>query len=465
MAEGLRETLLQPRQLRQRVQGLRLQAFRLDAARDAERALRLFRGGGELARRAMQAGQAQQAPGQRVLHVRIGGALARLLVRGLGCRHLPAPELEVAERNEARRDAALESDRPGQLECAPELPLGRDRVSQQQVQLPEPAQGLRQLGPGTDFLVHPQRSAVALQAEVVAPLLDECAGLRTQPIGPVLLHSGPVGQIDRVVEVPDRLVHLAQAQQAQRDVAVVLAHRRSGAQLLADLQRLPVVTERLAELAEQQVYTADVAEGVANAPREVRVGVKVQHALVLRERDVVVALLVEDEAQVVEAGAFQLPVAAHARHLAGLAEVGDGLVITALVPAEQAAHVERPALRQRIAGLALERQRTVQLAACLVEVAEAPVTLADVVQRGREVGPPPRPGEFCGQLLEPGQCLLGTVLAIHLGSRLDAWVEWRRARCQGRGQQRCRDQRPGEMLAPPPHACLNPGPGTERGGN
>ena len=75
--------------------------------------------------------------------------------------------------------------------------------------------------------------------------------------------------VDGLVEVLERGVGVAESEQAERDVAVVLAHRRRGLQLLADRERLLVVAQRLAEVSEQQVHAADVAERVADAARKV----------------------------------------------------------------------------------------------------------------------------------------------------------------------------------------------------
>ena len=72
---------------------------------------------------------------------------------------------------------------------------------------------------------------------------------------------------------------------------------------------LLVVAERLAEVTEQQVDATDVAERVADAARKVDAAIELEHPGVLLQRDVVVAQFVVDQAQVIEARAFELPVA------------------------------------------------------------------------------------------------------------------------------------------------------------
>ncbi len=105
----------------------------------------------------------------------------------------------------------------------------------------------------------------------------------TEPVSLVLPHARLLREFEGLVEVADRRVDLAQPEQAQTDVAVVLAHGGLGLQLLADIEGLLVVAERLAELAEQQVDATDVAERVAEPAGKVRFPVQLEHLPVLLE--------------------------------------------------------------------------------------------------------------------------------------------------------------------------------------
>ena len=127
-------------------------------------------------------------------------------------------------------------------------------------------------------------------------------------------------------------------------------------------------------------------ERVAHAARKIRVAIDPEHLLVLRERGVVVAQLVVHQAQVVETGALELLVAHLARHGRRAPEPRHRLVVVAEVPGQQAEHVERLALCQAIACRAPARAHGRGTRA-LLELAEPPVTLTDVMERGRLVAP------------------------------------------------------------------------------
>ena len=107
----------------------------------------------------------------------------------------------------------------------------------------------------------------------------------------------------------ERLVDLAEAHQAQGNVAVILAHRWLRLQRFADLERLLIALECVLVATQQQADTADVAERVTQPARKLNISVDCEGFFVLRQRSLVVAQFIEDEAQVVDCGAFQLAIA------------------------------------------------------------------------------------------------------------------------------------------------------------
>src|SRR5688572_5443134 len=167
-------------------------------------------------------------------------------------------------------------------------------------------QRLGEFGLGADLFVDRNRGAMQLKSLVVAPSLDQAVTLLAEPVGFILPYTRFAREGDRGVEVTDCTVDIAEPEEAQRDVAVVLAHRGLGLQALADGQCLLVVVESLAELAKKQMYAAEVAKRVAHAAREIRLAVDLEHLLVLLERGLVITQLVVHQTQVVEARALEL---------------------------------------------------------------------------------------------------------------------------------------------------------------
>src|SRR5688572_17391187 len=212
---------------------------------------------------------------------------------------------------------------------------------------------LGEFGLGADLFVGRDRGAMQLESLVVAPSLDQAVTFLAEPVGFILPHTGFAREGDRGVEVTDRPVYIAEPEEAQRDVAMILAHRGLGLQALADGQCLLVVVESLAELAKKQMYAADVAKRVAHAAREIRLTVYLEHLLVLLERGLVITQLVVHETQIVEARALELPIADLATDRVSTAKGLLRLRIVAKVPFEQPEDIERLALGMTIATAAL----------------------------------------------------------------------------------------------------------------
>ena len=261
--------------------------------------------------------QAQQALRLQLLFAGLRGSLLRLLIEFRGRVEPFATELQVTERDQVLRDAARQPGLARQVQRPGEVALGGIGVAEQQVEPAGVVQRLGQFRLCAEFLVDRKRGTVGREALVVLPELDQAVALLPHPVRLVLAHAGLLCECDGLVEMLQRVGSFAEPELAERDVAVVLAHRGRGFQLLADRERLLVVAQRLLELSEQQVHATDVAERVADAARKVDAAIQLEHLGVLRQRGVVVAQFVVHQAQVIERGAFE----SSCRRVAGPARV------------------------------------------------------------------------------------------------------------------------------------------------
>ena len=94
-------------------------------------------------------------------------------------------------------------------------------------------------------------------------------------------------------------VDVSRARQAERNISQVIAGCRLKAEALADRQCLLVIRKGFLEPSQEQVNTAYVAERVAFPPLEMRRAMQFQRSLVLFERSLIIALLIEYESKIV----------------------------------------------------------------------------------------------------------------------------------------------------------------------
>ena len=122
---------------------------------------------------------------------------------------------------------------------------------------------------------------------------------------------------------------------------MVLAHRWLRLQCFADLERLLVALECVLVAAQQQADTADVAERVTQPARKLHISVDCEGFFVLRQRSLVVAQFIEDEAEVVDCGAFQLAIANLSRKHARPSKPRFRFIVVAEVPFQEAQRIDR----------------------------------------------------------------------------------------------------------------------------
>ena len=111
------------------------------------------------------------------------------------------------------------------------------------------------------------------------------------------------------------------------------------------------VLSGIAVSTQQQVNPADIAQRVTLAAREINAFVEFQHALVLFQRDVVVAHFIVHQAQVVQKRTLQSLVAQLYCNFGALPEIRLCLCVITQIPVQQAEHIQGFGLLQLIAGV------------------------------------------------------------------------------------------------------------------